>query len=371
MVKLLYSLAGEAVPCYKVNVEVEGKTVSGYLPASSMDGIDSFDKGRRDAAWLEIRPSAPQRGTAFASKAAPSKGLRIAGSKLTYAAKDLIDNGRPGDALRMLEPELRKKPDAGLLTLAGLAAWKNEDNRQALDYWKQSLELQPDAELQSLYASVEREVKNDVSGEKLYGIRVMLRYDNVTVPAETARRMAGAVDETYARVSSELGCRTDDRIVTIVQSWDAYRKTTEAVEWSGGMFDGRIHMPADANQQMTAEMKKKLAHEATHACLAMIGKWPTWLHEGLAQKLSGDSMAPASRQRLLAVAREAKLTDISKLDSGWARLDGRNASIAYGLALAAVETMYDEFGLDGIRNLMRNPERLSYTVTELNKRMGF
>ena len=32
-------------------------------------------------------------------------------------------------------------------------------------------------------------------------------------------------------------------ITTIVQSWQAYRPTTGAVEWSGSQFDGKIHVP--------------------------------------------------------------------------------------------------------------------------------
>src|SRR4029078_13739386 len=50
-VTLRYSMAGESVPCYKVAVEVDGKHVDGYLPASSMEGLKSFEKGRGDAAW--------------------------------------------------------------------------------------------------------------------------------------------------------------------------------------------------------------------------------------------------------------------------------------------------------------------------------
>jgi len=369
--KLLYSLAGEAVPCYKVSLEVDGKPVSGYLPASAIEGLDSFEKGRRDAAWLEVHPTPKPSGPAESSStAAPSKGLRIQATKIVFQANQLIESGRPADALRLLEPEIHKHPDAGLLTMAGIAAWKDEDNRQALDYWKQSLDLQPDPELQMLYARVEREAKNDVSKEKLYGVRVMLRYDNVTVPAETARQMAAAVDGTYARVSAQLGCRTEERIITIVQSWDAYRKTTEAAEWSGGMFDGRIHMPAAANQQMTQDLQKALAHETTHACLHMLGDWPTWLHEGMAQKLSGETLKPGVKERLLAAARESKLTSLSMLDGGWARLDSKNASLSYGLALAAVEALYENFGNDGVRNLMRNPERLPATIADLDKRLG-
>jgi hypothetical protein len=369
--KLLYSLAGEAVPCYKVSTDVDGKSVSGYLPATAIEGLDSFDKGRREAAWLEVNPTPKPSGAAPESAAAAPANLRIQGTKIAFQANQLIEDGRPTEALRLLEPEIRKHPDAGLLTLAGIAAWKDEDNRQALEYWKQSLDLRPDPDLKALYAKVERETRSDVSKEKLYGIRVMLRYDGVTVPVETARQMTAAVDETYARVSAQLGCRTEERIVTIVQSWDAYRKTTEAAEWSGGMFDGRIHMPAAANQQMDAELRKKLAHETTHACLHMLGTWPTWLQEGMAQKLSGETLPPAERERLLAAARESKLTSVAKLDGGWARMDSRNAALAYGLALAAVEALYESFGNDGVRNLMRNPERLPALVSELDRRLGF
>ena len=55
--KLIYSVSGQAVPCYKVSAEINGKTVSGYLSATSMDGLDSFDKGRKEAAWIEVRPT--------------------------------------------------------------------------------------------------------------------------------------------------------------------------------------------------------------------------------------------------------------------------------------------------------------------------
>src|SRR3954466_6493987 len=58
-VTLRYSMAGESVPCYKVAVEVEGKHVDGYLPASSMDGLNSFEQGRRDAAWVST-PATPR-----------------------------------------------------------------------------------------------------------------------------------------------------------------------------------------------------------------------------------------------------------------------------------------------------------------------
>ncbi len=372
--KIRFAMSGEAVPCYKVSAEIDGRSVDGYLPATAMDGLEAFDKSRKGAAWVDVSaapPASPSSGAAAKGAPEPADaGIRVQGSRIILDAQRLIEDGRPEEALRLLDRELRANPDAGLLAMAGLAAWKNQDNRLALEYWRRSLKLTPNAQLENLYARVDRETKNDVSKETLYGMRVVLRYDDVTVPVDTARRMVELVDQTYARVSAELGCTTKERIPTIVQSREAYLKTTGAAEWSGGLFDGRIHMPAAAGQQMDATTQRALAHETVHACLAMLGSWPSWLHEGMAQKLSGDSLSPQVRAQLKQLAKDGKLPSLSQLTQGWMGLDAKNAAVAYSLALDAVELLYDNYHSDGVRNLMRNPERLPAIAADLDKRLA-
>jgi hypothetical protein len=199
---------------------------------------------------------------------------------------------------------------------------------------------------------------------------VVLRYQRDLVPTETARQMLAVVDATYARVSSELGCTTDERIATIVQSREAYMKATNAAEWSGALYDGRIHMPAANGQLMTPDAVRTLAHETTHACLSLLGQWPAWLQEGMAQKLSGDKLPPQLRIRLNALAKDGKLPRLENLKDDWSRLDSDHAQLAYALALAAVEVFYENNGSDAIRNLMRNPERISEVSSELDKSLG-
>lgn len=371
--KLRYAMSGESTPCYKVSAEFQGRSVDGYLPASAIDGLETFDKARKSAAWTEVNATAPGASAPAASTAGEGKageGIRIQGGRMVFEADRLINDGRPEEALRLLEPEIRAHPDAGLLAMAGLAAWKNQDNRQALEYWRRSLDLSPNADLEKLYTHLDREMKNDRSKETLYGMRVVLRYDDVTVPVETARRMVAAVDETYARVSAELGCTTKERIPTIVQSREAYLKTTGAAEWSGGLFDGRIHMPASAGQQLDAQMQKALAHETVHACLAMLGPWPAWLHEGMAQKLSGETQRPEIHTKLRQLAKDGKLPTLAQLNQGFAGLDASNATVAYALALEAVTALYENYHSDGVRSLMRNPERLPAITADLEKRLA-
>ena len=369
-VTIRYSLAGAETACYKVAVDSGGKIIEGYLLATSINGLEDFDKARRDAAWLDMT----QVMGSFHSQSgatAPSKGLPGGGfNKVAAQAADLIEASQPGKALEVLQPELRTNKDPGLMMLAGIASWRNDDSKKALEYWRMSLDKQPNEDLERLYKKVEKETKNDQSNQRLVGLRVMLRYDSSVVKADAARDMLGALDHEFARVSDELGCHADERVVAIVQSRDAYRKGTEAAEWSGGQYDGRIRVPAFDGQGLDKAMRRTLAHEITHACLTMLGRWPAWLQEGLAQKLSGDTLKPEVRQKLAAMAQEKKLPRLSNLGQDWSRMDADHATLAYALSLAAIETFYQDYANYGIGNLLRNPERLGQITDDLDRRLG-
>jgi hypothetical protein len=372
-VKIKFSMAGEATPCYKVSVAVGDKSVDGYLSAAAIEGLESFDKERKNANWAAT-PS-PASGAASPREEATIPPMTIEGTKVVADAVNLIKESRSADALKLLEPELRSHPhptkdEAGIYVVAGLAAWKAGDDRTALEYWRKAMDVDHDPRLAALYAKVDGDVKNNVTKPVLIGIRVKLMYDDGAVPADTARGMMSIIDDTYARVSQELGCVSEDRIVAIVTSREAYMNATGAPEWSGGLFDGRIHIPASAGKQMNEQDRKALTHETVHACLAMMGQWPTWLHEGLAQTLSGDKLSASSRAEFKQAAKNEKLPKLERLSHGFTSLNSQQAQLAYLISLDAAEVMYENFHNDGIRNILRNPARLPAVMEELDKRMG-
>ncbi len=381
-VKIKFSMAGEATPCYKVSVAMGDKSVDGYLSAASIDGLDSFDRERKNANWAAT-PSASSGGAAADTKGSGGNAsdllagneINTAGSALLKKAEQLIENGRPSDALALLEPELRAHPhptkaDVALYVVAGIAARKADNNPQALEYWRKALDVENDPRLAAMYASVDREVKSNLSKPVIFGLRVKLLYDDGAVPSDMAHDMLAIIDDTYGRVSAELGCTTNERITAIVTSRQAYMSTTGAPEWSGGLFDGRIHIPASAGKQMNAEDRRALTHETVHACLAMMGQWPGWLHEGLAQTLSGDKLPASWRAQLKQLAKDEKLPKLEMLSNGFGGMDANSARMAYALSLDAAEIMYADFHNDGIRNILRNPARLPAVMEELDKRMG-
>ena len=373
--KLRFALSGERVPCYKVAVEVGGRQIEGYLPVTAIAGLNSFDEGRRGAAWVSVSEAlnAARNATTLDALKEPggARPALPASDKIILAqAEQLILAAQPGKALAMLEPEIQKRRDPALLTMAGVAAWRADDGKRALEYWRESLDLAPDPGLANLYRRVQKEQTYDQSGEKLYGVRVVLRYDLDAVPVDTARGMVAAVDSAFGRVSEQLGCYAEEKIVAIVQSRDAYKKATETAEWSVGQYDGRIRVPMMGGQGMDARQQQVLAHETTHACLAMLGEWPSWLHEGMAQRLSGETLPPQAQALLADLAKAGQLPKLEALRGQWSSMDTQSARLAYWQALEAVNALYDNFGTDGVRNLMRNPERLAAVSAELDKRLG-
>jgi hypothetical protein len=367
-----FALSGESVPCFKVAIEIEGKLTEGYLSDAAIQGLEEFERGRRDAAWLD---ATQVMGALRSSERMPSLMPGASGSSVAAHAAHLIETSQPAKALQVLEEVVKKQRDPGLLALAGIAAWRSDDAKRALEYWRASIHLHPNSDLERLVRRVERETQADQSSQKIVGMRVLLRYDDSTIPVETARQMVGALDEEFGRVALNLGCPAEERIVAIAQSREAYRKGSDAAEWSGGQFDGRIRVPLSAGQSnvgqtLDASLRRVLAHEITHACLSMLGRWPAWLQEGLAQKLSGDTLDPALRRRITDMSRAGKLPRLSNLGQDWSRLDGEHARTAYALALAAVEILYETYHEDGVRNLIRNPERLAAITADLDKRLG-
>jgi len=364
-IAIRYSLSGQSFPCYKVVANLEGRSQEGYLPGSAIADLASFDAARKQGGVLGTRE-------VLAAVAAPAaSSLKTTGNSLAERVSYLIESSQPAQALALLEPELKKRPNAGLLALAGAAAWRADEPQRALELWERSLAIEPNPQVQDLYDRVQRETKGDQSNQRLVGTRVLLRYEGTAISIDTAREMAQVVDQEFARISAQLGCTTSERIVTIAQSKDAYKKTTAAAEWSAGQYDGRIRVPVFDRGSLDAETRQTLSHETTHACLSMLGRWPAWLQEGVAQYMSGQVSSPAEREQIAQLSRAKKLPTLNQLGGDWSGLDTSSARLAYGVALRAVEIFNQDFGGYGLRNLLRNPEKLDSYAAQLDKRLGF
>lgn len=348
--------------CYKVAATVDGKAVLGYIDGSALAGAQSFDDQRRAGASLGATNQNQGPDRDLARHLTPAAGDGIV---------ELLNSNQPARALQQIEPLLKRAPRNGnLFGLAALAAYRSDDLRRAASYCQDAIALTADSGVNTFCGRVAQELTADKSGEKLYGMRVAVRYEGERLPADVARNMVALLDEEFIRISGQLGCTTNERIIAIVQSRDAYLKTTNAAEWSGGQYDGRIHISLAAGETFGPETRRTFAHETVHACLANLGRFPAWLHEGLAQKLSGDTLPEAARSELRDRIGSGAVPKLENLGQNWSGLSARNARLAYNLALAAAGALLEHYSAYGIQNVLRNPGMLEQITPEIDKALG-
>jgi tetratricopeptide (TPR) repeat protein len=360
----------DGTDCFKISATVGGKDVLGYVPGSALTGLAQYEEGRSASASVDVPRELSRQATATRAYM-----LHTGDPALAHAAQ-LLNDSQPAQALEQLQRAIQRHPgDPKVLMLAGLAAYRSDQLRAALDYWKQSLELAPNAELNAIYEGAKREAAADRSGEKLYGMHIALRYEGEALPVDTARAVLAMLDGDYARISGQLGCTSEERIVAIVQNRESYLNSTGAAEWSGGQYDGRIHIAWTDGVQIGPQMQRALAHELVHACLTSIPSgttpWPAWLQEGLAQKLSGDVLQPSVRERLRQLAAAHAIPRLENLGQDWSGMAKQNAVAAYSLALSAADALYDSYASYGIRNVLNNPDRLPGITADLDQKLGF
>ena len=368
--ELRYMMASDHGPCYKVKATLGTRVVEGYLPPEAMDGLNTFERGRRRAESVSL--SSLMEAARPPAQTTPNGPVQVwfgggVPRALVTNAEAAMAANEPRKALELLEPYINQaRPDAGLLAMAGYAAWKADDGLRALALWQQSMAIRPNPTMKGLYAQVERELAGDQSHERLEGANVLLRFADGVIAPETAQQMLATVDATYLKISQELGCKVQEKIVIIVQNRESYVASTNAAAWNGGLYDGRIRLPM-YDQYMGEEEERVVAHETTHACLALLGRWPTWFQEGMAQRLSGEKLSPFAAAKLTGLAREKKLPSLASLGNDWSRLSTEQAGFAYALAAHAVNRFYDYYGHDGVVNLIRNPQQLPAISLALDK----
>jgi hypothetical protein len=193
-----------------------------------------------------------------------------------------------------------------------------------------------------------------------------LHYQSAQVSPTVAREMLDALDEEYARIRHELGCVIGNKVTAIVVSHETWQAMGHS-PWAGGLFDGRIQVPlVYERSRVGPQMRRVFAHEMVHACIARFGDFPTWLHEGLAQHLSGDRLQEDGRRQLRQAVAAGKLPGLERIAGGWSGLSGSQAATAYAYALWAAEVWIETDGAESVRQLLRNPSRIKELTGRLN-----
>lgn len=317
---------------------------------SALAGAQSRVSELNEAGWKALRDGYHDRAASIFSEALairPNDPVLLMGWGAAAHAQ-----GRQRDAIARLQKAVEVQP--GLLQaskLLGRVAFEEGDVDLAIKTYEAALTHAPnDAELKRALTAWRREASAHQSFEER-------RYDRFRVMFEGRAEESLAVQATrvlesaFFRIADKLGEYPTNTIVAVLYTEKQFRDITRAPEWSGGLYDGRIRIPAAGAQQKPELFECVLTHELTHAIIEGIAPTgvPAWLHEGLAQYFDGaDPREAARRMKALGVSIPLKY-----LHRGFARLSAAQAQAAYDESLLAVSVMMDRPAFGWIRLLHR------------------
>jgi hypothetical protein len=182
---------------------------------------------------------------------------------------------------------------------------------------------------------------------------VLLVYDGKRLEPGVERALLTALEGAYAELVQDLGSAPPRKVEVVVYSERDWRLATQAPDWSGGLYDGKVRVPAQGLTGVTPNLLSVLKHEMTHAFVAARtnGRAPVWLHEGLAQAEEGKSAAAYAPALLEAWRREGTFA-LPALEGSFRRFSAAQLRSSYVVSLAAVEMLRETRGAGAIGRVL-------------------
>lgn len=293
------------------------------------------------------RQREPEKAPALAIAGKPSRLSTASTQPPVYAASPEATAAEASDD----EEDEFPPALAGGWTMDDFAARK----KQALSLYRQNdlpgaqkqaqaaLAMQRDDELIDLLMRVDREIRvqRDYDNARTANFTVLFdgyEHDELKVT------VLGILKDAFADVGKELDHFPAEPVTVILYTSKDFSDVTRAPEWAGGMFgkiDGKIRVPVQGAEGQERTLRRVLYHEYVHAALhSLAPACPLWLHEGLAQYLSGE--------RGVSVGQVIPLPMLAGGFPG----DPRAAHAAYMESLQAVSDLVDERGMPVMRRLL-------------------
>lgn len=285
----------------------------------------------------------------------------------------LADNNQNDQAASVAEKLTRVAPNALTFALLGLAYYNVDRLPDAVAAFKQSVSLRPVDWVQKVLQRTQHELEVQGNFNQSDSWHFTLRYEGGKTPLTLQRDLLDTLEDQYRDLSSQLNYTPGQNISVILYTNTQFFDITQAPSWAGGVNDGKLRIPISGVSGMTPELQHVLKHELTHSFVRMItrGNCPNWLNEGLAQLMesrSDDYYGPA----LARLFQAKKEIPFRYLDGPFARLNTRQAVVAYAEALLAVEYLQQSWGMTGLQRILQqladgdSPDSALYSVTQMH-----
>ena len=277
----------------------------------------------------------------------PGSQCAFRGLGFSYFGKDDLDR-----ALEWLNQYFDAGgEEADAYALISEIYYRRNDLKKALEFLRMAVALDPkQTAWQERVTKLERELKvekNFLAGDTRHFVVKYEGYDQ----AEVGSWVMTLLEEAYLRVGGELHYYPQNPITAILYTDQQFQDVTHLPAWAGAAYDGKIRIPAKGLRQGDESVARIITHEYTHAVVHLWsrGRAPTWLHEGLAQSMEGET-ADTAVARLAGTG--GRMIPLNLLEGAFVRLSEPQAKLAYSESLLAVYFIRQTYGDYTIRAIL-------------------
>lgn len=262
----------------------------------------------------------------------------------------------------LLEQLIRLAPEEPFPHLA-MAELLHEQNQssEAVKHLAHAADRVPrDPALRSYLASVTAKVQHMESVESRMTAKTsehfMVKFDGAEDQGAWSAVLE-ILEEAYREIGQKFGHFPSKPIVVVLHTRDSFQGATGSPAWADGLFDptlGRIQLPTQGATTDTKWLTSVLRHEYVHALLhdqlgMSSGSLPTWLNEGLAMQLAGDSWPDLDE----ALHGNVTLIPLTYLEGPWGALPADAATLAYLEANSATHYLIERWGMTQVDGLLK------------------
>jgi tetratricopeptide (TPR) repeat protein len=272
---------------------------------------------------------------------------------LNFYAALLVKTGNAQQAILYAERAVGHAPDsADAYAVLGYAQYSAEHPTQAIQSWKKSLALRPDASIKQLLARVQRESYVESNYSERETGHFVLRYEGAQSSEALRAQILSTLESAYQDLSREFDSEPRSSIQVVLYTHQSFFDVTRAPRWIGALNDGKIRIPLRGMNSVTPAFARILRHELTHSFIDQVtmGRCPQWLNEGIAQMLEPRSLnGGATLAQLFKSEREVPL---NSLESGFSTFSTTQAEVAYAESLATVAYIRDHYGMSDVLRIL-------------------
>jgi len=258
------------------------------------------------------------------------------------------------EARRYAERAIRlDDANADAYMVLGFAQFQSDRTREAIMAWKKSLDLRPNEMVREYLGRAERELAAENGFGQTETGHFTLRYEGRQSSPALRRDILRTLEQLYDELVSTLGTAPRESIIVILYTEQAFFDVTRAPGWTGAVNDGKLRIPVEGVEGMSAELRRVLRHELAHSFIDQIsrGRAPVWLHEGVAQLL--EPRTSGAHGRVLGqLFRSKRNIPLNALEGSFLNLPNGAAQLAYAEALAAAEYINESWGISDVRRIL-------------------